>query len=397
MTRTKTKRMTVRVIESLPGPPSNSKTSNIEYSVAQETNLCLAVYKNGSRSWRFKQKFRGKRLFITIGPYPLFSLQEAIDKTRHFKRLIADGIDPRQEQQPQSQLTLAQFVEQDFLPYARKHYKTFHNQQNMLDKRIIKTFGATPLADISKREVMLFHQQVCDETSGTTGNRHLSLLSSIFKLALEYDLLEKNPCRGIKKAKENRSRDRFLQEDEYTRFIQVLQTKLDQPSACAIFLLIALGMRKSELLSLRWEDVSLADRHLHLRDTKNGESRYVALNSVSHGLLTKMKQKRKASNPWVFPSRTSSESGHLQDVRRTFATVCRESKITGLRIHDLRRSHASHLLNAGVDISIVGKILGHKSLKSTQIYAKVATSSLARTSEIASRKIEEVMNQAPDS
>ena len=60
MTRNKTKRMTIKVIESLPGPPDGAKTSNIEYSVAQESNLCLAVYKNGSRSWRFKQKFKGK-------------------------------------------------------------------------------------------------------------------------------------------------------------------------------------------------------------------------------------------------------------------------------------------------------------------------------------------------
>jgi hypothetical protein len=80
MTRAKSRRMTVRVIESLTGPPDSAKSSNIEYSVSQESNLCLAVYKNGSRSWRFKRKFRGKRLFITIGPYPLFSLQDAIEK-----------------------------------------------------------------------------------------------------------------------------------------------------------------------------------------------------------------------------------------------------------------------------------------------------------------------------
>lgn len=61
MSRKKIKRMTVKVIESLPGPPSGAKTSNIEYSVSQQQNLCLAVYKNGSRSWRFKQKFRGGR------------------------------------------------------------------------------------------------------------------------------------------------------------------------------------------------------------------------------------------------------------------------------------------------------------------------------------------------
>jgi|LGOV01.1.fsa_nt_gb hypothetical protein len=67
MTATKNKRMTIRMIERLAGPPLGSKTSNIEYTIPQESNLCLAVDKNGSPSWRFKQRFREKRLFITSG------------------------------------------------------------------------------------------------------------------------------------------------------------------------------------------------------------------------------------------------------------------------------------------------------------------------------------------
>jgi hypothetical protein len=74
------------------GPPEDTKTSNTEYTTAQEKNLCLAVYKNGSRSWRFKQTFRGKRLFITIGPYPLFSLKEVIEKARTYKKMMAEDI-----------------------------------------------------------------------------------------------------------------------------------------------------------------------------------------------------------------------------------------------------------------------------------------------------------------
>ena len=88
MTATKNKRMTIRMIERLAGPPLGPKTSNIEYTVPQESNLCLAVDKNGSPSWRFKQRFREKRLFITSGPYPQFGIQDAVDKSRKFKRLM---------------------------------------------------------------------------------------------------------------------------------------------------------------------------------------------------------------------------------------------------------------------------------------------------------------------
>lgn len=394
MTRAKTKRMTIRIIESLAGPPDGSKTSNIEYSVSQESNLCLAVYKNGSRSWRFKQKFKGKRLFITIGPYPLFCLQDAVEKTRQYKRMIADGIDPRQNTLLEQKITLTEFITNDFIPFAKKHYKTFNNQQNMLDKRILKTFGAFEINEITKRQIITFHQLVCEETSGTTGNRHLSILSAIFKLAIEFDLLEKNPCAGVKKAKENKSRDRFLQEDEYVRFIQVLGSMLDKPQAQAIFLLLATGVRRSELLTLRWSEVSLPDQQAYIRDPKNGESRYAALNSVAVELLAKMNSVRKENSPWIFPARLStSKKGHIQDVRKTFATVCKRANVTGLRLHDLRRSFASHLLSSGVDLISLQRLLGHKSLKSTTTYARVATSSLARSSEFAAIKIQKAMKQ----
>src|SRR6056297_206811 len=386
------KKMTIRVIESLPGPAEDAKTSNIEYTVAQEKNLCLAVYKNGSRSWRFKQKFRGKRLFITIGPYPLFSLEEAIEKIRVYKKMMAEDIDPRIGEKAESKITFEDFVRDEFLPYARKHYKTAANMENMFEKRLYGEFGSFRLSEITKRQIILFHQRVIEATTGTTGNRHLSVLSSVFRLAVELALLEVNPCRGIKKAKENKSRDRFLQHDEYVRFVRVLAGMLDRSQARAIFLLLATGMRKSELLGLAWEDISLPDRQAYLKDPKNGESRYVALNSVAVDLLTTMHQERKS--PWVFPSRSSSsKTPHLMEVKRTFNLVCSKAQVKGLRLHDLRRSHAAHLLASGVDVMTIKELLGHKSLKSTQAYARVATSSLARSSEFAAEKMKEAMNQ----
>jgi len=124
MTKNKTRKMTIRVIDSLPGPVPNAKTSNIEYTVSQKKNLYLAVYKNGSRSWRFKMKFRGKRLFITIGPYPLWSLDDATVKFRTYKKMIADDIDPRIGDKSESNVTFEDFARDEFLPYAKKQYKT---------------------------------------------------------------------------------------------------------------------------------------------------------------------------------------------------------------------------------------------------------------------------------
>ncbi len=392
MSGNKTRRMTTRVIESLKGPPPQAKTSNVEYTVAQEKNLYLAVYKNGSRSWRFKIKFRGKCIFMTLGAYPILSLDDSIEKVRAYKKMIAADIDPRIGIKSESHITFAEFVENEFLIHAKKNYKTHHNMRIMLEKRILKELGTYRLSEVTKRQIILFHKKICDETSGTTGNRYLSCLSSVFRLGCELDLLDANPCKGVKKAKENKSRDRFLQEEELVRFLQVLSTMLDRPQAQAIFLLLALGVRRSELLSLKWEDVSLKDRHAHLKDSKNGDSRYLALNSVAIELLAKMKSQRKSA--YLFPARSNkSSTPHMQEVRKTFAAVCKEAGVKGLRLHDLRRSHASYLLKSGVDLVTIKELLGHKNIKSTQIYTRVATASLAKSSELAAVKIQEALNQ----
>jgi site-specific recombinase XerD len=89
-----------------------------------------------------------------------------------------------------------------------------------------------------------------------------------------------------------------------------------------------------------------------------------------------MREKKTSSSPYLFPS--DSKQGHLLEVRKTFASILEEAKITGVRLHDLRRTHASMLINSGASIFDVKTILGHEDIRSTQIYARLATSSLAR-------------------
>jgi len=109
-----------------------------------------------------------------------------MEKVRTFKRMIADDIDPRIGDKSESNVTFSDFVQDEFLPYAKKQYKTAGNMENMLEKRLLREFGSYRLSEITKRQTILFHKNVCEETSGTTGNRYLSLLSSIFHKLKQY-------------------------------------------------------------------------------------------------------------------------------------------------------------------------------------------------------------------
>ncbi len=391
MRKSKTIKMTVRSLSKLQPPPKNASSPSNEWTCAQQANLALAHYKSGAMAWRFKAKLGDERINMTRGRYPTWGIDEAIEWAREMRRLVDQGIDPRYHTNGNDDVTLRDFVTKSFKPHVKKHYKSWKNAVGMLNKRIVKHFGDRKLKAIAKKEVGAFHRALTEEISGTTANRYLALLSSLYKMAIEEELVEINPARGVKKAPENKSRDRYLHADEFERFIKVLEANLHKPSYQLIFILIALGPRSGELKDLRWSDVNLSDATLYLHDTKNGESRYVAVNSVALDLLTNMHKKRRRSSPWVFPSK-KGQSGHLVDIRHPFKAICEAAKIKNIRPHDLRRSHATQLLNAGVDVMIVKEILGHKSLRSTQVYARVTTSSMAKSSEIASAKIREAMN-----
>ncbi len=391
MKRQKNLKFSNRALESLPKPLPGSSSPSVEYSCAQLPRLVAAVFQNGTISFRVKGKVKGRRLSYTFGHFPTWNVEQAMERAKELLRQIDQGIDPRNHGIEKNGLTVREFIKEHFAPFVRSQYKSAKNSLNMLEKRILPYFGDMLLAEVTKKNIAAFLQALEEEISSTTRNRYQAFLSSMFKQGIELEYLDVNPCQGIKKGKENKSRDRYLHPDEFQRFIEFLVKNLDKLVYKFMFMLICTGMRKGELLPLQWSDINFSDATIYLSDPKNGQSRYVTVNSVALDLLTKMYQQRRRSCPWVFPSK-NSESGHLIDIRRAFKSACDTCSIRNLRPHDLRRSHAVQLLNAGVDHLIIKEILGHKSLQSTMVYARASNASLTKSSEIASDLIRGAMN-----
>jgi integrase len=165
--------------------------------------------------------------------------------------------------------------------------------------------------------------------------------------------------------------------------------KRRRQSARALYLLITLGLRKMEVLSLRWENIDLEKNTAFLADTKSGTPRHVILNSLALELLTEMASEIDDTNPWLFPS--NSSSGHLTEIRKTFESITEQAEIDDFRIHDLRRSFASNLINAGVSIYEIRDLLGHADVRTTQIYAHLDKESLQTASEISAQVLTEAL------
>jgi integrase len=202
-----------------------------------------------------------------------------------------------------------------------------------------------------------------------TVNRLLATLKHMFTKASEWEMVEEAVLKRIRRVKflpENNRRLRYLSREECQELINACNTHLKP----IVITALNSGMRKGEILNLRWDNVDLKHGFILLEVTKNGERREIPINETLRASLLGLR--RRLDVPYVFYDPITGKP--YQDVKRSFKSAIRRAKIKDFRFHDLRHCFASHLVMAGVDLTTVKELLGHKSLTMTLRYAHLAPS-----------------------
>ncbi|GAI42281.1 unnamed protein product, partial [marine sediment metagenome] len=186
-------------------------------------------------------------------------------------------------------------------------------------------------------------------------NIELSCLRAMFNKAILWSKAVQNPVRHVKMLSEKNRRLRYLKEDEIERLIA------NCPDYLRPIVVIALntGMRKGEILNLKWEDVDLGTRIIYVVNTKTNEKREIPVNTVLYAMLVDLRTK---SGAYVFPNDAGEP---YVDIRKGFRTAIKKSHIRNFRFHDLRHTFASQLVMKGVDLKTIQELLGHKSIEMT--------------------------------
>jgi integrase len=161
---------------------------------------------------------------------------------------------------------------------------------------------------------------------------------------------------------------RFLRGNELTDFFTALNALPEQPRNFFTLCLL-LGTRRENTLSMRWSEIDLKENVWRIPDTKNGDPHEVPLTDDALELIGKMKQQRRDDSPFVFPG--SGRTGHLVEPKRQWANLLKAAGIEDLHIHDLRRTLGSWQAKSGVSLVTIGKTLGHKTLQTTLVYARL--------------------------
>ena len=228
----------------------------------------------------------------------------------------------------------------------------------------VREFGSRPIGQITRAELQDWQARKRQTCKPATVNRVACRLRHMFNRAVDWELLDQSPMRGIKFLPENNARLRYLSLGE----CQLLIDSCEAPHLRAI-VTVALhtGMRSGEIRNLQWRDLDFATGFLIVRDSKNGESRHIPADSAVIELLRTWP--RTAGSEFVF---TNAAGGRIGWLQHGFRKALARAGLSDLHFHDLRHTFASQWMMAGGELYSLRDILGHKSIAMTQRYAHLS-------------------------
>ena len=256
----------------------------------------------------------------------------------------------------------------EFLEKHSKVEKKSYMSDISTGKRLTAYFKQTPIGKITAYDIKSWRQWRKEHITrrGTpitiaTLNIELSLLRTMFNLAVEWGWLHENPVASVKKLKGETKRMRFLNREEVDRLIDCAAPFLKP----IITVAVSTGMRQGEILSLKWKDVDFEHGFIRVVKSKNSESRDIPMNEFLAETLLNLTESRAIGN-YVFCKENGEKRLRPQ---YPFAAALQKAGIEDFRFHDLRHTAASTYASRGCDIISLKNILGHKSIEMTQRYA----------------------------
>ncbi len=242
---------------------------------------------------------------VTLGRHGEMSADEARKRAAGVIDHIKRGEDPTPKP-PEAEPTVSGLAERFMRVHVSVHCKpdTAKVYRSVLDNHILPVLGAMALGEVGRVEVSELRQRLCGTPA--VANQAVRSLSLMYRLACDWGMVPEgmNPCRAIDKYP-GRRREQFLTEAEFDRLgcaLDESETRggASAPAVAAFRLLMLTGCRKSEILTLRWEDVALDEAELRLADSKTG-ARLVSLSPPAVKLLAGLP--RLPGNPWVIPGK----------------------------------------------------------------------------------------------
>lgn len=267
-------------------------------------------------------------------------------------------------------ITLEEFAK-EYLIYKKNSTQQNTHCRNELsvNLHLVPYFGKEFLFNITPHKSFSYQNERLKEgVCNATVNREISCLKNLLNTAVVWKRIKVNPIKDIPKLKEPPGRLRYLALDEINTLLAYCP---DPPNPLRAIVTVALttGMRKGEILGLKWDYIRFENRHIILPNTKNNTVRVVPMN----GPLIKALEELPRLSEYVFGMAAGK---HIGDIKKGFTAACKRAGIENFRFHDLRHTYASHLAMRGVHMRALQELLGHKNIQMTQRYSHLSPEQL---------------------
>lgn len=394
--------------------------------------LELRITSKGAKTFSLRRRVKGGELERhTIGRYPDVSVDQA---RRHAAALtghlaVGESVVAAKRLR-KSQITFADLFGQYLARHSKPRKRTWREDESKYKAYLARLLGPRKIQDITRQEIAAVHSKITADGHSTTANRVLALASSVFGWGISAGLGETNPARGIKRNPE-RSRDRFLQPDELPRFFRALAVEPNETIRDFFLMCLLTGARRSNVLTMRWRDISFERAEWRIPRTKNNTAQVVTLTPEAVKLLEDRRGMQEAresregadAKELIYVFEGTGKRGHLIEPKKGWERVLLRAGALGfvealahkaqwpgnvereavdlaltlpaqamekyaeegrllhlkpadfaiedLRVHDLRRTLGSWQARTGASLAIIGKSLNHKSVQTTAIYARL--------------------------
>jgi integrase len=347
----------------------------------------IRVTASGARSFILNYRIKGRERRITLGQYPTWTVLAARKQAEQLRRQIDVGIDPLEERIAERS---APTVRDLFNRYAYEHLPTkaprsAADDRSMWLKDILPAIGNKKVAELSTQNCDELHRTVSADRP-TRANRVIEVLRKALNLAIRWGWIERNPASGGRRNPEAK-RTRYLTRAEIGRLIEALEVHPEQASADALLFMLFTGCRRGEALNAKWEQFNLSSSTWTKpsAETKQRREHRVPYSTTIAEILER--RRVVASGTYIFPG---SLGGPLQEVRRTWKSVCDTAGVKEVRIHDLRHTFASLVASSGQSLLVVGELLGHSNAQTTKRYAHLYDEPLRAAAESVSKAFQKI-------
>ena len=328
-------------------PPATGREEHSDHKV---TGLRLRIGAGGKKSWIVRRRVGAKVINRKLGSYPpmgLASARAAAEKL--LEALAQDGTTEAADRTFEA--VAAHWIEK----VAKPKNDSWKNQDRQLELHVLPHWRDRKIAEIRRVDV----RDLIDRLEGVVlPNRVLALVRTIFRHALSQDWIEASPIEGIKKPSDEKERDRVLSMPEVAAVWRAADL-LGYPFGHYLQMLILTGQRRTEVAAMRWADVDLhaAVWTMRASDTKSDRKHLVPLSAAAAAILEATPQ----FGDYVF---TTDGKSHVSNFAKGKARLdafiaAKGEALDGWRLHDLRRTAATHMVRLGITETVVGRVLNH--------------------------------------